>query len=38
VPSRPSPLKLGLNANGDGAAVWDRQLQGRYHVYANVLE
>jgi hypothetical protein len=39
VPGRPSTLKLGLNANGDGAIVWDRQTDdGHYHVYANVLD
>jgi hypothetical protein len=38
VPSRPSPVKLSLNANGDGAVVWDRQVDGLYHVYANVLD
>jgi hypothetical protein len=38
VPSRPSPLKLGLNANGDGALVWDRQENGQFRVYANVID
>jgi hypothetical protein len=38
VPSRPSPVKLSLNANGDGAVVWDRQIDGLYHVYANLLD
>jgi hypothetical protein len=38
VPSRPSPVKLGLNANGDGAVVWDRQINGHYHVFVSLLE
>lgn len=38
VPSRPSPVKLGLNANGDGAVVWDRQINGHYHVVVSLLE
>jgi hypothetical protein len=38
VPNRPSGVNLGLNANGDGAVVWDRQIAGHYHVYASVLE
>lgn len=38
VPSRPSPVKLGLNANGDGAVVWDHQIDGHYHVFASLLD
>jgi hypothetical protein len=38
VPSRPSPVKLGMNANGDGAVVWDQQVDGRYHVFVNLLD
>ena len=38
VPSRPSPVKLGLNANGDGAVVWDRQINGHYHVVVSLLD
>ena len=38
VPSFPSPVRLGLNANGDGAVVWDRQIDGRYHVFVNLID
>jgi len=38
VPSRPSPVELGMNANGDGAVVWDQQVDGRYHVFVNLLD
>jgi|GEM_PF-6026088 len=38
VPSRPSPVKLGMNANGDGAVVWDQQVDGRYHVFVSLLD
>ena len=38
VPNRPSPVKLGLNANGDGAVVWDRQIDGHYHVFVSLLD
>ena len=38
VPSRPSPVKLGMNANGDGAVVWDQQVDGLYHVFVNLLD
>lgn len=38
LPSRPSPVKLSVNANGEGAVVWDRQVNGRYHVFVNRLD
>ena len=38
VPARPSAPKLGMNANGDGAVVWDRQIGGHYYVFVSLLQ
>jgi hypothetical protein len=38
VPSMPSAPRVGINENGDGAVVWDRQVDGHYQVVVSMLQ
>lgn len=38
VERRPSPPRLAINANGDGAIIWDKRVAGRYVVVTRMLQ